>query len=203
MSGFLPFLLRPPQPNAAAAAGGGDSSDAGSSGATVPAPAAAAGSGSSSRSSRQRVSKVDSSAGQQTRNFNSYSANKPLPISSDTNEPKHVLFITAQCKNQQQQIGTYRGFVCVRKAGLAGSPSPRATDNSHDWRKMTLKGDKQELWEGWLDVSVGLGVLEPVQQPQAEPDKPRAKRQRCAPQVLGWCHQSLGNFCMLIESACS
>lgn len=184
MAGFLPFLLRPPQPNAAmgvappaAAAGGGNSSDAASIGATGPVAAAAAGAGSSSRStagSRQRISKVDPSAGQQPRNFNSYSANKPLPISGNANEPRHVLFITAQCKNQQQQIGTYRGFVCVVKTDQEHRPGG---DNGHDWRKLVFKGEKQELWGGWLDVSVGLGVLEPVQQP-AEPDQSRAKRQR-------------------------
>jgi hypothetical protein len=90
LSGFLPFLLRPPQPNATQAAG----------------PDAA---------SRQRVGRsVDAGTGQQARDFCSYAANNPMPISNADGEPAHILCVTAPCKDVAgRKIGTYRGFVCV------------------------------------------------------------------------------------------
>lgn len=106
LSGFLPFLLRPPQPNSAQGA--------------APAPQA------QDAASRQRVgSRVDASTGQQARYFSGYTANKLLPISAAENEPGHIHFVTAPCKDSGgRQIGTYRGFVCVlRQVGLVATGS--------------------------------------------------------------------------------
>lgn len=215
MSGFLPFLLRPPQPNTAQAAA-----------AAAPQQAQAAG---PDAASRQRVgSRVDASTGQQARDFNSYSANKPLPISDADNEPGHIHFVTAPCKNSEgRPIGTYRGFVCVMKqVGLVATgctrteTTRRATDmglgsrfpnrrsqqqntgpskrrrlepttapavtrilqgerpaGGRDWcrlEKLQLRGDGGGLTEGWVDVSVALGVVEPL----TETQQPRRKRAR-------------------------
>lgn len=49
-------------------------------------------------------------------------------------------------------------------AALQGG-MPAGTNANHDWRLMQLNrgAKKDSSWQGWVDVSVGLGVLEPKQ----------------------------------------